>query len=199
MALDRKERLNLSLRGEHAKDNIADGIISGILQTTKEAIGATFEAKNRGLNWILEKCIPEKLKTPKKTWLGKTRRFISKDIFRRALVTANNAVDAVWTAAISTIDIINNTQGEIHDTFTGKDTSQALTSLFYGVNDVVLKRLIKESLRNGLIRNEVGDYNFSGKTQRHYGEKVQHRTVTSSAPTPARTPWRTPAPVPATP
>lgn len=179
MVPGRSSRLEMAYKGEHTKDNPLDGIISTVLQWTKEAIGATLEGKNKALSWILQKCIPENLATPKKTWLGKWWRFISKNIIRRAVVTANNLVDTVWVAAISTADIINHTQGEIHDLFTGKDTSKAFSSVLHGIKDVVWDRFAKESVRNGLVRNEVGSTNFAGTTQRSY---------TNKAPTPSRTP-----------
>ena len=195
MSLNRKERLSLSTRWPHA-EAVSDGIISWILQLSKEAIGATLEGKNKALNWILEKTIPENLKTPKTSWLGKWWRFVSKHIIRRAVVTANNLVDTIGTAGISVIDVINNTQWEIHDIFTKQDTSQALTSVWYSVNDIVLKRLIKEALRKWLIQNRVGDTNFAGLTQRHYGTKTP---ITPTPYAPRRTPVPSRTPAPATP
>ncbi len=188
MSPDRQWRIKESFKGDHVNGYV-DHLLSPILQGTKEGIGALLEGKNRWLDRLLNKYLPDKPISGKSSRLGKGRRAVANQGIRRLILLWNGLIDTVGTAVISVADVINHTQGAVSDVLLKKKTTEEpFTATLHGIGDVARRRLIKEAVRNWLVKNKVGSSNFAGTTNRNY-------SPTWRPPTPTRNP----APVPATP
>lgn len=125
MSPDRQWRIQESFKGDHVNGYV-DHLLSPILQGTKEGIGALLEGKNRWLDRLLNKCLPDKPISGKSSRLGKGRRAVANQGIRRLILLWNGLIDTVGTAAISVADVINHTQGAVSDALLGKNNWRAI-------------------------------------------------------------------------